>query len=240
VGNATSWPLCPRGRAVPWLRRLAASLSPRRPRFDPGSVHVGFVMGKVALGQVFPCQFHSTGAPLLEKGQKNNNHHRHLHHSVAQEASRLRCVRSVCCGAFTITKTTPGEDTLYPLYKRTDGSQGRSERVRKISLPPGFDPWTVQHVGVAILTSLSQPTCGPGCLFNVTLECGLNIHNSRHATDTPFVQPKSEHALWSERSRPKQGTNDSHGNPKMCWRQNGCEDMVCDSCCTQMAKVGYD
>jgi hypothetical protein len=29
-------------------------LSPRRPGFDPGSVHVGFVVDKVALGQVFP------------------------------------------------------------------------------------------------------------------------------------------------------------------------------------------
>jgi hypothetical protein len=31
---------------------------------------VGFVVDKLALGQVFPCQFHSTGAPLLGKGQK--------------------------------------------------------------------------------------------------------------------------------------------------------------------------
>jgi hypothetical protein len=61
--------------AVPWLRRLAAGLPPRRPGFHPGSVHVGFVVNKVALGQVFspstsvfPCQFHSTGAPLLGKG----------------------------------------------------------------------------------------------------------------------------------------------------------------------------
>jgi hypothetical protein len=36
--------------AVPWLRRLVASLSPRR----PGFVNVGFVVEKVALGQVFP------------------------------------------------------------------------------------------------------------------------------------------------------------------------------------------
>jgi hypothetical protein len=63
--------------AVPWLRRLVAGLSPRRPGFDPGSVHVGFVVDKVALGQVFPpcssvfpCQFHSNCAPLLGKGQK--------------------------------------------------------------------------------------------------------------------------------------------------------------------------
>jgi hypothetical protein len=40
--------------AVPWLRRLVAGLSPLRPGFDPGSVHVGFVVDKVALGQVFP------------------------------------------------------------------------------------------------------------------------------------------------------------------------------------------
>jgi hypothetical protein len=41
-------------RAVPWLRRLAAGLPPRRPGFDPGAVHVGFVVDKVTLGQVFP------------------------------------------------------------------------------------------------------------------------------------------------------------------------------------------
>jgi hypothetical protein len=31
---------------------------------------VGFVVDKVALGQVFPCQFHSTGAPLQGKTKK--------------------------------------------------------------------------------------------------------------------------------------------------------------------------
>jgi hypothetical protein len=38
---------------VPWLRRLVAGLPPRRSRFDPGSLHVGFVVDKVALGQIF-------------------------------------------------------------------------------------------------------------------------------------------------------------------------------------------
>jgi hypothetical protein len=64
--------------AVPWLRRLVADLPKRRPGFDLGSVRVGFVVDKVALGQVFPeyvyfgfpCQFHSTGAPLLGKMKK--------------------------------------------------------------------------------------------------------------------------------------------------------------------------
>jgi hypothetical protein len=40
--------------AVPWLRRLVAGLSPRRLGFDPGSVHVGFVVHKVALGRFSP------------------------------------------------------------------------------------------------------------------------------------------------------------------------------------------
>jgi len=39
----------------------------------------------------------------------------------------------------------PGK-TRYPLYRRLDGPQGRSGRVRNISPPPGFDPRTVQPV----------------------------------------------------------------------------------------------
>jgi hypothetical protein len=61
---------------------MAQAVSRRPPTAEArvrcwGSVHVGFVVYKVALGQVFPpsssvfpCQFHSTGAPLLGKGQK--------------------------------------------------------------------------------------------------------------------------------------------------------------------------
>jgi hypothetical protein len=45
---------------------------------------------------VFPCQYHSTGAPLLRKMKKKTAH---LHHRVPQEALRLRCVRSICCEA---------------------------------------------------------------------------------------------------------------------------------------------
>jgi hypothetical protein len=36
--------------------------------------------------------------------------------------------------------------TWYPLYRKLNGPQGRSTRVRKISPPPGFDPRTVQSV----------------------------------------------------------------------------------------------
>jgi hypothetical protein len=74
--------------AVPWLRWLVAGLSPRRPGFDPESVHVGFVVDKVALGQVFPpstsvfppsISFY--GCSITWKNEKNTNH---LHHSIAQ------------------------------------------------------------------------------------------------------------------------------------------------------------
>jgi hypothetical protein len=34
---------------LPWIRRLAAGLSPRKNGFDPCSINVGFVLDKVAL-----------------------------------------------------------------------------------------------------------------------------------------------------------------------------------------------
>ena len=40
----------------------------------------------------------------------------------------------------------PPGNTRYPLYRRLGRPQDRSRRVRKISSPPGFDPWTVQPV----------------------------------------------------------------------------------------------
>jgi hypothetical protein len=45
---------------VPWARRLTAGLPLRRAGFDPGSVHLGFEVGKVALGQVFSRVFRSS------------------------------------------------------------------------------------------------------------------------------------------------------------------------------------
>jgi len=39
----------------------------------------------------------------------------------------------------------PRKETRYLVYTRLCGPQGRPERVRKISPPPGFDPRTVQH-----------------------------------------------------------------------------------------------
>jgi hypothetical protein len=41
--------VCNPEQALPWLRSLVAGLSPR----EPGTIHVGFVVNKVAMGQVF-------------------------------------------------------------------------------------------------------------------------------------------------------------------------------------------
>jgi len=40
----------------------------------------------------------------------------------------------------------PRKEIRYPLYRRVGGHQSRSERVRKISTQPGFDPQTFQPV----------------------------------------------------------------------------------------------
>jgi hypothetical protein len=40
----------------------------------------------------------------------------------------------------------PWKETRYPLYRKLDGPQGRSGRMRKTSPQPGFDPRTVQPV----------------------------------------------------------------------------------------------
>jgi hypothetical protein len=61
---------------------------------------------------VFPCQFHSTVAPLLGKMKKTN----HLHHRVAQYALSLRCVRSICCGALHHTKNLVCVRQLYGIW----------------------------------------------------------------------------------------------------------------------------
>jgi hypothetical protein len=52
---------------------------------------------------VFPCQFHSTGAPLLVKLSKKLLI---FITGFVQKALRLWCVRSICCGALQHEKKT--------------------------------------------------------------------------------------------------------------------------------------
>jgi hypothetical protein len=51
--------------AVPWLRCLAADFLLWQPGFEPKSGHVGFVVDKVALGQVSSTSSHSTKCSVL-------------------------------------------------------------------------------------------------------------------------------------------------------------------------------
>jgi hypothetical protein len=62
-------------QAVPWLRSLAAGLSPRRPGFAPGWIHVGFVVDKVALGQVFLQVLRFSPVSISFHRRSPNSHH---------------------------------------------------------------------------------------------------------------------------------------------------------------------
>jgi hypothetical protein len=44
----------------------------------------------------------------------------------------------------------PSRRSRYPVYRRLDGPQGWSGRVRKISIPPGIDPWTTSHSSICL------------------------------------------------------------------------------------------
>jgi hypothetical protein len=55
-------------------------------------------------------------------------------------------------------RNLPPGKTRYPLHRRLGGPQGRSGQVRKISLPPGFDPRTVQSVGSRYTDWATRPT----------------------------------------------------------------------------------
>jgi hypothetical protein len=74
-------------KAVPWLRRLVAGISPRRPGVRSQvkfmwdlwwtNWHWDKFFSELS---VFPCQFHSTGAPLLVKiGKKKTAQPDHLY-----------------------------------------------------------------------------------------------------------------------------------------------------------------
>jgi hypothetical protein len=64
---------------VPWIRQLVAGLSVRRPGFDPRSVLEGFVVNKVAVGQVFVPVFRISPVSIIPTKLHN---HLHLHTSI--------------------------------------------------------------------------------------------------------------------------------------------------------------
>jgi hypothetical protein len=69
---------------------------------------------------------------------------------------------------------TPGRDTWYPLCRRLGGPQGRFERLRKISPPPGFDPRTAQPVA-SRYTDYDNPAHPFHYLFILILSSHLRL-----------------------------------------------------------------
>jgi hypothetical protein len=90
-------------KAVPWLRRLVAGLSPQRPGFDHGSAHMGFVLDKAFPPEYFcfpPVNCIPSVLHYLEKRKKRIIFITGLHN----KPQGCGCVRSICCGALTTKK----------------------------------------------------------------------------------------------------------------------------------------
>jgi hypothetical protein len=69
--------------AVPWLRLLHSGCSPRRPRFSPSQVHLGFVVDKVALPSItlvspLSCQHTITPRPYFHPSRLCINSETHM------------------------------------------------------------------------------------------------------------------------------------------------------------------
>jgi hypothetical protein len=72
----------------PQLRRLVAGFPPRRPGFNLGPGHVGFVVDKVALGQVF-SEYFSFLCQLAFHRLLHNHHHRHHYYHLSSGAGTV-------------------------------------------------------------------------------------------------------------------------------------------------------
>jgi hypothetical protein len=75
------------------------------------------------------------------------------------------------------TAALPPGNSWYPLYRRLGGPQDRSGRVRKISLPPGFDPRTFQPVA-SLYTDWAIPA--PPCILRYP-----NVHHPVYNSPPP-------------------------------------------------------
>ena len=67
-------------------------------------------------------------------------------------------------------RSLPPGKTRYLLYRRLGGPQGRSGQVRKISLPPRFDPRTVQPLASRYTDYATRPYTSQGQLAKCVSE----------------------------------------------------------------------
>ena len=72
-------------------------------------------------------------------------------------------------------RSLPPGKTRYPLYRRLGGPQGRSGQVRKISVPPGFDPRTIQPVVSRYTDWAVRPTFMKQGIWKEVAVCSLKV-----------------------------------------------------------------
>jgi hypothetical protein len=103
---------------VPWLRRLVAGFSPRRPGIVTESVRVGFVVYQVALGQVFLRVFRFILVSIILPWLSMLIYHLRMNNiSVGNRSSVSRVAQSVQCLATGWTTWQSGFD---PRHRRKD------------------------------------------------------------------------------------------------------------------------
>ena len=109
--------------------------------------HSGILNSLEPSGPVQPCIEITLPKLLLCKG-KGKGHPRTGHEGQEREqmySSILPSTSGVGGQRHAPAALPPGK-TRYPLYRRLGEPQGWSEKVLKISTPPGFDPRTFQPV----------------------------------------------------------------------------------------------
>jgi hypothetical protein len=103
----------------------------------------------------------------------------------------------------------PRGKTRYPLHRRMGKPQGRSGRMRNISSPSGFDPWTVQPVA-SRYTDWAFAVHGVVLIILILYELYLYTHpwrwktqecseKSTHENQTPGNHPKKDKIFTKRR-----------------------------------------
>ena len=136
---------------------------------------------------------HSVNAFITCKGKGRPTTNREVPEGEQRYTSTLSLISALDrggCSAPRPGRFTPWKESRYPFYRRLVGPQVRFDRMRKISLPPGFDPQTAQLVEsrctdrtiasnfmacrVTLFMFLLHYICGPGSLVGIATAYGLD------------------------------------------------------------------
>jgi len=109
----------------------------------------------------------------------------------------LTSVLDVVGGQSHVPAALPPAKTRYPLYRRLDGPQSRSGRVRRISLPPRFDPRTAPPVASRFSTELSRlPWISTGSVEQTSTQ--FTSCSQNEITKTPqIICPQNKFSVFN-------------------------------------------